>query len=59
MLALVAHGLCDSQAVIMFLELCVMVASLVFLWWLFWGCWNLKLGQVVFFVFNRSRGIVK
>jgi hypothetical protein len=29
MLALIARGLCDSQAIIIFLEMCVMVASLV------------------------------
>jgi uncharacterized membrane protein YqaE (UPF0057 family) len=35
MSALVARGLCDSQIVMMFLELCICGWILGFLWWLF------------------------
>jgi hypothetical protein len=35
MLALVARGMCNSQAVMMVLELCIYGCIIGFLWWLF------------------------
>jgi hypothetical protein len=53
MLALVAHGLCDTQAIMMFWN-CVYARIFGFLWWLFWGCWLLKVGRMVLVVCNCS-----
>jgi hypothetical protein len=52
-LALVARGLCDPQFVMMIWN-CVYAHIFGFMWWLFWGCWHLKVGHVVLAVCNCS-----